>query len=173
MQDQDATLARIGSECSGAPAGAKQERDHSGGFLFRKRMEPFLEGKRLAAMASIGPMIKPEPDRRAIVPRAARIALCKMPASPLARRMPATPRNAWKTAIARVIYTSGPKGARLRLKTISVKTEALVARNRKPARVPARQNEVRRESLQKTRMAMTSAIKYGRKTIPALWPSQM
>jgi hypothetical protein len=71
------------------------------------------------------------------------------------------------------MYTSCEKGARLRLKTISVKTEALVARNRKPARVPARQNEVRREPLQKINRPMASAIKYGRKTIPALWPSQM
>ncbi len=110
-------------------------------------IEPLLEGKRLAAMASIGPMIKPEPARRAMVPRTAKSALCKMPASPLARRMTATPRSAWKTTIARVMYTSGPKGARLRLKTICVKTEALVARNRKPARVPARQNEVRRRAL--------------------------
>ena len=136
-------------------------------------MDPFLDGNRLAAMASMGPKIKPEPARRATVPMTARSALCKMPASPLASRMPATPRSAWKTTIARVMYTSGPKGARLRLKTISVKTEALVARNRKPARVPARQNEVRRLPLQKTRMPMTSAIKYGRKTIPALWPSQL
>ena len=136
-------------------------------------MDPFLEGNRLAAMASMGPKIKPEPAKRATVPMTARSALCKMPASPLARRMPATPSSAWKTIIARVIYTSGPKGARLRLKTISVKTEALVARNRKPARVPARQNEVRREPRQKIKTPMTSAIKYGRNIITGLWPSQM
>ena len=108
-----------------------------------------MEGNRLAAMASMGPMIRPEPARRAMVPRTARSALCKIPASPLASRMTTTPRIAWKTAITRVMYTSGPKGARLRLKTICVKTEELVARNRNPARVPARQNAVRREPRQK------------------------
>ena len=69
-----------------------------------------MEGNRLAAMASMGPMIRPEPARRAMVPRTARSALCKIPASPLARRMTATPKDCVEDGYYQSYVHLRPKG---------------------------------------------------------------
>ena len=53
-----------------------------------------FEGKKLATIASMGPRINPEPASKAMVPIIAMRILCRMPASPPAKRTLATPRTA-------------------------------------------------------------------------------